>query len=276
MRPRARAGAARRPGSARRARRCSRRRRPGTRSASPMGSGRGTCRGRMARAAVDEVDAATARRSPSRSKGAPEVVPRLSGLAAARGLDVECRSTARDRTPSQLSGRWQRAAGEWTEFGLPVRDGAGARPDGRRGGAATAHDELHLLGARPAGGRARRLRELGARGVPRGARASTRGNAAGLTPASATCSALVAEGSATRRSRSGSSSRGGRSTTTCRRSCASWARVARRSGCRGRRLDSSKTGSRRGNVGISTDFGRLPRPSVLRVIRGGEVAWRPT
>jgi DNA-binding CsgD family transcriptional regulator len=58
-----------------------------------------------------------------------------------------------------------------------------------------AHAELHELGARPAGAIvARRLRTRGARRLPTGPRARTRGNAAGLTARELEVLALVADG----------------------------------------------------------------------------------
>ena len=57
-----------------------------------------------------------------------------------------------------------------------------------------AYEQLTFLGARPrAQQAARRLRDLGAR-VPRGPRAATRANAAGLTAREVEVAALVAEG----------------------------------------------------------------------------------
>lgn len=58
-----------------------------------------------------------------------------------------------------------------------------------------AFEQLTALGARPrAQMAARRLRELGARDVPRGPRASTRANAAGLTTRELEVTALLAAG----------------------------------------------------------------------------------
>jgi DNA-binding NarL/FixJ family response regulator len=55
--------------------------------------------------------------------------------------------------------------------------------------------ELQALGARPAAAIvARRLRERGVRGVPRGPRASTRENPAGLTARELEVVALLADG----------------------------------------------------------------------------------
>jgi DNA-binding NarL/FixJ family response regulator len=59
----------------------------------------------------------------------------------------------------------------------------------------TALDQLHALGAKPAAAIvSRRLRELGERQVPRGPRASTNGNPAGLTNRELEVLPLLAEG----------------------------------------------------------------------------------
>jgi DNA-binding CsgD family transcriptional regulator/tetratricopeptide (TPR) repeat protein len=83
---------------------------------------------------------------------------------------------------AELAGDWGRAAELWAGLGCPY-DGAlalaGADADGalRR-----ALDALQRLGAQPAAAIvARRLRERGVRGLPRGPRATTRGNPSGLT-----------------------------------------------------------------------------------------------
>jgi DNA-binding NarL/FixJ family response regulator len=58
-----------------------------------------------------------------------------------------------------------------------------------------AFDELQQLGARAAAALvARRLRERGARGLPRGPRPATRQNPAGLTPRELEVLSLVAQG----------------------------------------------------------------------------------
>jgi DNA-binding NarL/FixJ family response regulator len=59
-----------------------------------------------------------------------------------------------------------------------------------------AHAELRALGAGPAAAIvARRLRDRGVRGVPRGPRPRTRDNPAGLTPREVEVLALLADGS---------------------------------------------------------------------------------
>ena len=95
----------------------------------------------------------------------------------------------------ELAGDWLGAAGAWDELGCPY-DAALAR--------AGSDDEdalrralvgLQQLGATPAAAIvARRLRDRGARGVPRGPRPATRDNPAGLTPRELEVLGLVSEG----------------------------------------------------------------------------------
>ena len=95
----------------------------------------------------------------------------------------------------QLSGDWQGAADTWRDQGCPY-DGALALIDSDDTGALRlALDALQQLGARPAAAiAARRLRELGERGVPRGPRPQTRENPAGLTARQLQVLPLLAEG----------------------------------------------------------------------------------
>ena len=86
-------------------------------------------------------------------------------------------------------------AQRWRDIGCPY-EAALALADAdddeavRRG-----HEELRALGARPVAAIvARRLRERGVRGLPRGPRPRTRENPAGLTARELEALALVAEG----------------------------------------------------------------------------------
>jgi ATP/maltotriose-dependent transcriptional regulator MalT len=90
---------------------------------------------------------------------------------------------------------WSGAAAQWQELGCPyeavlARGSADDEASLRR-----ALDELQALGARPAAAIvARRLRERGVRGLPRGPRPQTRANSAGLTARQLEVLALIAEG----------------------------------------------------------------------------------
>jgi DNA-binding CsgD family transcriptional regulator/tetratricopeptide (TPR) repeat protein len=95
----------------------------------------------------------------------------------------------------QIAGHWARAASYWRENGCRYQ-AALALADSHDGKAQRqALDELQALGARPAAAIvARRLRELGERGLPRGPRPKTRANPAGLTARELEVLELMAEG----------------------------------------------------------------------------------
>ena len=95
----------------------------------------------------------------------------------------------------QLSGDWRRAADMWRDRDCGY-DAALALTDSDDPGALRrALDDLQRLGARPAAAiAARRLRERGERGLPRGPRPQTRENPAGLTARQLEVLPLLAEG----------------------------------------------------------------------------------
>jgi DNA-binding CsgD family transcriptional regulator/tetratricopeptide (TPR) repeat protein len=94
----------------------------------------------------------------------------------------------------QIAGDWERAAGIWQDLGCPY-EAALALADGDDAALRRSLDALQQLGARPAAATvARRLRERGARGVPRGPRPRTRDNPANLTPRELEVLALIVEG----------------------------------------------------------------------------------
>jgi ATP/maltotriose-dependent transcriptional regulator MalT len=99
--------------------------------------------------------------------------------------------------PYRLSiiGDWAGAAHLWGQIGCPYEAALALGGADEERALRQAFDELRELGARPAAAIvARRLRALGARGLPRGPRPSTRENAAGLTTRELEVLALVAEG----------------------------------------------------------------------------------
>jgi DNA-binding NarL/FixJ family response regulator len=95
----------------------------------------------------------------------------------------------------EMAGEWAGAAEWWERLGCPYDAAlalAGAEDDDalRR-----ALAELQQMGARPAASIvARRLRERGARALPRGPRPTTRGNPANLTSREVEVLALIAQG----------------------------------------------------------------------------------
>jgi DNA-binding CsgD family transcriptional regulator len=95
----------------------------------------------------------------------------------------------------QMAGHWEAAAAGWRALGCPYEAAAALAGGGQEPQLPTALAELQRLGARPLATRvARQLRDLGARGLSRGPRPSTRANPANLTPRETEVLALVAEG----------------------------------------------------------------------------------
>jgi DNA-binding CsgD family transcriptional regulator len=110
------------------------------------------------------------------------------------GIREEAPVTAAEPYAAQLRGEWPRAARLWKELGCPY-EAALALADGDEDAARRGLDELQALGAHPAAAIvARRLRERGASGVPRGPRHSTRTNPAHLTARELEVLAVVSQG----------------------------------------------------------------------------------
>lgn len=111
------------------------------------------------------------------------------------GIEEETPAGAAEPYAAQIAGDWRRAADLWAELGCPYETAlalADADDDEVLRGAL---ESLQRLGARPAAAMvARRLRERGARGLPRGPRPGTRQNAANLTPRQVEVLVLVSEG----------------------------------------------------------------------------------
>jgi DNA-binding NarL/FixJ family response regulator len=95
----------------------------------------------------------------------------------------------------QIAGDWQAAARMWDELEAPYEAALARADSDDEEELRAALEELQRLGARPAAAIvARRLRERGARGVPRGPRSATRDNAALLTKRELEVLGLVADG----------------------------------------------------------------------------------
>ena len=94
-----------------------------------------------------------------------------------------------------IAGDWEVAAKRWRETGCSYEAALALADGDDKAALRQALDELQALGARPAAAIvARRLRERGVRGVPRGPRPSTRENPAGLTARELQVLALLGEG----------------------------------------------------------------------------------
>jgi DNA-binding CsgD family transcriptional regulator/tetratricopeptide (TPR) repeat protein len=111
------------------------------------------------------------------------------------GVDEHITSGAAEPYALQMAGKWAQATELWARIGCPYESAlalADANDDQALRGALA---ELQRLGARPAAAiLARRLRERGARGLPRGPRPGTRRNPANLTARELEVLALITEG----------------------------------------------------------------------------------
>lgn len=127
--------------------------------------------------------------------GEPSFASELATWRRRAGIEEKLEVEAIEPYASELAGAYGRAAELWTELGCAYEAAlglAGAEDDRamRR-----SLDELQRLGAGPAAAIvARRLRERGARGLPRGPRRSTKQNPAGLTAREVEVLELVAQG----------------------------------------------------------------------------------
>jgi DNA-binding CsgD family transcriptional regulator len=98
-------------------------------------------------------------------------------------LDGEVPAVVEELYALQLAGEWARAAARWRELGCPYEAALALADADEEEPLRRALAELHRLGARPAAAIvARRLRERGLRGLPRGPRPATRQNPANLSP----------------------------------------------------------------------------------------------
>ncbi|MFZ0090234.1 MAG: AAA family ATPase [Solirubrobacteraceae bacterium] len=94
-----------------------------------------------------------------------------------------------------IAGEWRRAAERWRELGCPYEAALALSDADDEDALRQAFDELSALSATPAAAIvARRLRERGVHSVPRGPRARTRENPAGLTARELDVLALLVEG----------------------------------------------------------------------------------
>jgi DNA-binding CsgD family transcriptional regulator/tetratricopeptide (TPR) repeat protein len=111
------------------------------------------------------------------------------------GLLTEAPPDAEEVYRLQIGGRADAAVNFWIEKGYPYEAALARNDSGELPALRRALDELYSLEARPAAAIvARRMRELGERGVPRGARPATRANPFGLTARELEVLGLLAEG----------------------------------------------------------------------------------
>jgi DNA-binding CsgD family transcriptional regulator/tetratricopeptide (TPR) repeat protein len=111
------------------------------------------------------------------------------------GLDVQMDARPPGPYRLEVAGAWPEAAERWAELGCPYEAAIARAESEDENELREALDELHELGASAAAAVvARRLRERGVRGLPRGPRPSTRDNPGGLTAREIEVLLLVAEG----------------------------------------------------------------------------------
>jgi DNA-binding CsgD family transcriptional regulator len=111
------------------------------------------------------------------------------------GLDVSATLPLPEPVALEVEGRHRDATAAWDLLGCPYEAAVALSLADDPDAIAEAHERLLGMGARPAAAAAaRRLRERGVRGIPRGPRRSTRQNPANLTRRELDVLALVADG----------------------------------------------------------------------------------
>ena len=125
----------------------------------------------------------------------PWPIAELAWWRRCGGIDEDVPEDAGGPFMFQLRGKWLQAARAWEATGCAYEHAIALAEVDDESARRRALDELNRLGARPAAAIvARRFREQGIRSVPRGPRAATRANEAGLTPRELEVLNLVAEG----------------------------------------------------------------------------------
>jgi DNA-binding CsgD family transcriptional regulator len=128
-------------------------------------------------------------------RGASWVTGELACWRWRAGLREQLPPGAAEPYAAQIAGDWARAAELWHELGCPYEEALALAEADDESALRRAFDELQRLGSRPAAAIVgRRLRERGARGLPRGPRPATRLNPAHLTSRELEVLTLVARG----------------------------------------------------------------------------------
>jgi DNA-binding CsgD family transcriptional regulator/tetratricopeptide (TPR) repeat protein len=151
---------------------------------------------RMAPVATARAEAAWLEGNPQAVDEATEATLRLAVERGWSSLAAELETWRRRADlPSAATGDREHAAALWDELGCPYEAALALADEDREDPLRRALDVLQRLGARPAAAIvSRRLRELGARGLPRGPRPATRRNPAGLTTRELEVLALLTNG----------------------------------------------------------------------------------
>jgi DNA-binding CsgD family transcriptional regulator/tetratricopeptide (TPR) repeat protein len=125
----------------------------------------------------------------------PWLIGELAVWRRRAGLNEGIPAEAAEPYALELAGNWSRAAELWRKLGCPYEAALALADADEEEPLRRAFDELRGLDARPAAAIvARRLRERGVRGLPRGPRPATRRNPGSLTPREQEVLGLVVEG----------------------------------------------------------------------------------
>jgi DNA-binding CsgD family transcriptional regulator/tetratricopeptide (TPR) repeat protein len=128
-------------------------------------------------------------------RGAPWIMGELACWRHRAGVRDELSIEVPDPWAAELEGDLSRASELWAELDAPYDAALALAGADSEDLLLRALEELRELGARPAAAIvARRLRDQGVRGLPRGPRPSTRENAAGLTARESEVLVLLADG----------------------------------------------------------------------------------
>lgn len=149
----------------------------------------------FARGDLPAVHAEVAAAMPlAQAKGHPWFIGELAYWRWRAGGPAQPPADCAEPYARQISGQWQAAADAWQALGCPFEQ-ARALAEGDDAARQQALALFDDLGARPAAEALRRaLRDDGVRGVPRGARASTRAQPCGMTAAEMKVLALMVKG----------------------------------------------------------------------------------
>ena len=127
--------------------------------------------------------------------GSPWPIGELAIWRRRGGIDEAVTADVAEPFAHQLAGNFEGAAAAWRKAGCRYEAALALADCDDEDALRRALAELQLLGARPAAAIvSRRLRELGARGVPRGPRRATRENPVGLTTREVEVLTVLAEG----------------------------------------------------------------------------------
>jgi DNA-binding CsgD family transcriptional regulator/tetratricopeptide (TPR) repeat protein len=128
-------------------------------------------------------------------RGSALLIGELAVWRRRAGLDGDVPRGAEGPFAMELTGQWARAAELWTKLGCPYEAALALGDADDEEALRQALTELQRLEARPVAAIvARRLRERGARTLPRGPRPATRQNRSGLTARELEVLGLVVEG----------------------------------------------------------------------------------